>query len=87
MHVEIAHNTACHASTGFAPLKLHSGVDANLPISMAGLSRGSGSPTSSAERFLVQMSEGVQTARASLKLAQERQKRHRSVQYIVDELL
>lgn len=88
VHVEIAHNTACHASTGFAPLKLHSGVDANLPISLAELGRGSGSGVSSAQRFLFQMSEDVEAARASLRLAQERQKvaydrRHRSVGYIV----
>jgi hypothetical protein len=88
VHVEIAHNTACHASTGFAPLKLHSGVDANLPISLAELGRGSGSGVSSAQRFLVQMSDDVEAARTSLKLAQERQKvaydrRHRSVGYIV----
>ena len=85
VHVEIAHNTARHASTGFAPLRLHSGVDAKLPISL--VVRDPNSSQSDAHGVLSRMMSDIEVARGSLKLAQQRQKlaydrRHRHVRYV-----
>lgn len=72
-HIELAHNTAKHASTGFAPLQLHSGVSAGLPVSL-GLPRNELLKSSGA-RVMELMSSDILQAQAALKLAQERQKR------------
>lgn len=81
-HVEFAHNTAVHSSTGFAPLQLHSGVSARVPFSPIA-SSGLAVPQS-ARRMIDQMSEDISHAQDALKLAQARQKlaydrRHRHV--------
>ena len=91
VHVEIAHNTACHASTGFAPLRLHSGIDAKLPVSMVSGDASLQRTPSSAQDVLARMSDDIETARESLKIAQDRQKRaydnrHRVVRYAVGDL-
>lgn len=85
-HVEFAHNTAVHASTGFAPLQLHAGVLARTPMSI-GVADGLAAP-SSARKMVEQMSADITAAQSALKLAQERQKRdydnhHRHVTFSV----
>ena len=87
VHVEIAHNTSRHASTGFAPLRLHTGIDVKLPISLVSSGCSQGRTQSSAQSILSRMLVDVDVARASLKLAQERQKvaydrRHRDIKYV-----
>jgi hypothetical protein len=89
VHIEIAHNTSKHASTGFAPLKLHSGVSASLPISVNRYRDPSAKPTT-ASRMVSRMREDIDTAKLSLELAQTTQKlaydrRHRQVEYSVGE--
>lgn len=84
-HVEFAHNTAVHASTGFAPLQLHSGVIARVPFSL-GHARQQNKPHS-AYQLVAQMETDIVHAQAELKLAQARQKlaydrRHRDVVYV-----
>jgi hypothetical protein len=85
VHIEIAHNTSRQASTGFAPMKLHSGLDLRLPVS-ASLLVGVDRPLGSAAQVLKSMSDDLSVARESLTLAQARQKAaydrtHRDVTY------
>jgi hypothetical protein len=85
VHIEIAHNTSRQASTGFAPMKLHSGLDFRLPVS-ASLPVGVDRPRGSAAQVLKSMSDDLNVARESLTLAQARQKAaydrtHRGVAY------
>jgi RNase H-like domain found in reverse transcriptase/Reverse transcriptase (RNA-dependent DNA polymerase)/Integrase zinc binding domain/Retroviral aspartyl protease/Integrase core domain len=87
VHAEIAYNTSRHASTGFTPMRLHSGVTPNFPLSrrVPGSSRPG---RSSAQNVLRQMACDIEAAQLVLKLAQARQKaaydrRHRVVEYCV----
>ena len=88
-HVELAHNSARHASTGFAPLKLHSGVSAVLPLCLQQHCDRVDRATS-ATQMVDSMARDIELAKSSLKIAQARQKvaydrRHRAIAYEVGE--
>jgi hypothetical protein len=89
VNIELAHNSSKHASTGFAPLKLHSGISIALPLSLSPESNASVRP-SSAVQMLDRMNRDIESARNSLKVSQARQKlaydrRRQTVDYHVDD--
>jgi hypothetical protein len=80
IHAEIAYNSAVHATTGFAPIRLHSGVDGLGPLDIAaGAVQATASP--SAREFLQSMQDDAALANERQRLAHNRQKfyhdRHR----------
>lgn len=74
VHAEIAHNTSKHASTGFTPLSLHSGISAALPLSLRPKRNQSAQPTT-ATKLLDKMASDIELAKTSLEVARARQKR------------
>ena len=75
VHAELAYNTSKHASTGFAPLMLHAGLNINLPLSLI-RSSVSVSTHSSAAEMLQRMHDDVERAKVSLERAQQQQKKY-----------
>lgn len=89
VHLELAHNSSKHASTGFAPLTLHSGISITLPLSL-NPDRDTSIKPSTAIQLLEKMNSNVKLAKSSLEDAQTRQKlvydrRRREVTYCTGE--
>ena len=75
VHCEIAYNSARHSSTGFTPIRLHSGVDGRSPLNIAApLMRERGVATGASD-FLDSMAQDARVATECLAKAQKRMKR------------
>ena len=75
VHAEIAYNSSVHATTGFAPIRLHAGIDGLAPLDVAASAvHAAASP--SAREFLEAMQQDAVLANERQRLAHERQKLH-----------
>jgi RNase H-like domain found in reverse transcriptase/Reverse transcriptase (RNA-dependent DNA polymerase)/Integrase zinc binding domain/Retroviral aspartyl protease len=78
LYAELAHNTAVQASTGFTPMRLHSGILGRSPLDLAAAQAKGSMPAtgSAAAEFLDRWNQDARKAKANLERAQARQKKY-----------